>query len=282
MTQPLDILRERLRRLNNDESLNVWRRTLDTYLIFNGLRRHITEIDGKLAEAAETRDSALQTLGRSALAEPESFHLTGPFDFVETMAQVSHEKARLAEETGKAEEDLRSRKSRLGIDALAKEKELSKAIVDEKSALQRFRALPEEDRSTESGQHWKTEHEIRRGARLAHEECLAQIRSVGDQEIALLTESLDGHLHALLQADRRSDSVERDLGRALTQSDHEQVPSPQLAGARQSLLALERLQDERIAALTVLAEVDTNPLRRASISLIILILSSFAIWLFLR
>ena len=81
-------------------------------------------------------------------------------------------------------------------------------------------------------------------------------------EFDQLSEQLASYVTQIKETSVRAEKVQRDLGRAVLQSEHKSTDSDVNAVAREKLKYFEVLREQRIDAVDFLSEIDTEPLSK--------------------
>ncbi|MBV70072.1 MAG: hypothetical protein CMH52_01865 [Myxococcales bacterium] len=262
LLEQIHALRSRRQLIEEKQHLPLPRQAFELYLLVRDTQRYIAVLDDRLVRAARERNDALVVLGQTVLNDDYPTTVTGAFHFESTMKQIKEHRNSLTSTIQGLEEQIGNLRGRLVEILSEKDVQLSELKTDERLLSHEIKRV----RKNAQNEDEIEDLDVRLAENRQQQKSLADERTRlekdGLVEFDQLSEHLAGYVRQIKDTSVRAEKVQRDLGRAVLQSDPNR-PEPSVnALAREKLGYFEKLREQRIDAVDFLAGIDTRPLSK--------------------
>jgi hypothetical protein len=260
MSGPLEQLNERLAELDGLADNATLRKGYRTFRLLRDTRALLHSLDLALDVAAVKRDETLRLLGEAALGQPETFRVTSPFEFAETMATVASKRSELETRSNEIESQITVFKAGLEHQVLEQQIQIDAEIATEASLSQKLDSLSDDECDVQTMTVAKERLETCRARHMKLLQTQQNLSEAGRRKLDELRSGLAQQLELVVNMSARAEAVQRDLGRAVLESDSIQTESQALADARASLAGIHELRRQRTKTLEYFNTIDDKPL----------------------
>ena len=231
------------------------------YRFVRGVHGHMGEVDARLEKLAAERDEALLQLGQQMPGRQDESSITGSHRFEQTLQNIDDQRAQLLETVQTLEHQITHLRARTAALIREKDNQLSALKTEvaflntEIDTLRRSEQAPDrrKDLEVQLDQNHRAQEEIRSER--------ARLRDEGLLEFENLNLQLRAQLDQVEQTSSRSNTVKRDLGRAVLASGRFDSRANEVA-----LVALRRFESlrlERRELIEFIHSIETRPLSLA-------------------
>ena len=231
------------------------------YRFVRGVHGHMGEVDARLEKLAAERDEALLQLGQQMLGRQDESSITGSHRFEQTLQNIDDQRAQLLETVQTLEHQITHLRARTAALIRENDNQLSALKTEvaflntEIDTLRRSEQAPDrrKDLEVQLDQNHRAQEEIRSER--------ARLRDEGLLEFENLNLQLRAQLDQVEQTSSRSNTVKRDLGRAVLASGRFDSRANEVA-----LVALRRFESlrlERRELIEFIHSIETRPLSLA-------------------
>ena len=238
----------------------IFRKGYQTFRLLRDTRKCLLALDENLDAAVVGRDEKIRILGESALHQPDVFRVTSPFEFAETMARVDGERSQLSDRSAELKTLLEALETDFQRQLAEKNSEIKTETESESALLTQLDSLSDDEYDVQTMAQAKkrlTASQERRVTLLRERDALT---TSCEREIDRLRRGLAEHLELVGHLGARANAVQRDLGRAVLESDLGLPDSPVVTDAQAALDYIHRLRAERFDTLEYLNCIDERPL----------------------
>ncbi|MEE2757370.1 MAG: hypothetical protein VYA30_11970 [Myxococcota bacterium] len=260
--EQIHALRSRCQFVEEAVDLPLPKKAFELYLLVRDTQRYIAVLDERLVRAARERNDALVVLGQTILNDESPATITGAFHFESTMKQIKEHRQSLTTTIKGLEQQIGNLRGRLVEILSEKDAQISELKTDERLFIHETKRL--QKNAQNDSKISELEQQLKQNKQ--QQESLIQERTRlerdGLLEFDQLSEQLASYVTQIKETSVRAEKVQRDLGRAVLQSEHKSTDSDVNAVAREKLKYFEVLREQRIDAVDFLSEIDTEPLSK--------------------
>ena len=228
------------------------------YRFVRRVHRHMGELDTRLEQSAMERDEALLQLGQQMLGRQNENSITGSHRFEQTLQNIDDQRAQLLETVQTLEHQITQLRSRTAVLIREKDSQLSALKTEDAFLKTEIEALgrsePAADKRLVLEAQLKENQCSQRDIRSER----ARLRDEGLLEFENLNQQLRAQLDQVERTSSRSNTVKRDLGRAVLASGRFESRANEVALS--ALQSFESIRLERRQLIEFIHSIDTSPL----------------------
>lgn len=228
------------------------------YRFVRRVHRHMGELDARLEQLAKERDDALLQLGQQMLGRHNENSITGSYRFEQTLQNIDDQRAQLLETVQTLEHQITQLRSRTAALIREKDSQLSALKTEDAFLNTEIEALGRSetaaDKRTVLEAQLKENQRSQRDIRTER----ARLRDEGLLEFENLNQQLRAQLDQVERTSSRSNTVKRDLGRAVLASGRFESHANEVALS--ALKSFESIRLQRRELIEFIHAIDTSPL----------------------